>query len=172
MKALAQPAHNCMIIIFSVLLLGSGCSPKSEWELIWADEFEYSGSPSGESWGYELGHIRNNELQYYSNSPENVSVGEGFCTIIARLESEDSITSASINTWGKIDFLYGRIEVRARIPSALGTWPAIWMLGTNRVDMGWPQCGEIDIMENVGYDPDQIHSLHPQPCEPVPRLIY
>jgi beta-glucanase (GH16 family) len=158
MEPLTQFPHKYLIYIFITLLSVSGCAPKSEWELVWAEEFEYSGSPSGESWGYELGHIRNNELQYYSNSPKNVSVGEGNCTIIARLASEDSITSASINTLGRVDFLYGRIEVRARIPSALGTWPAIWMLGTNRMDMGWPQCGEIDIMENVGYDPDQIHA--------------
>jgi beta-glucanase (GH16 family) len=158
MKAFVHPAHNILIFIMTMLLLGSACSPKADWELVWSDEFEYSGSPSEDSWGYELGHIRNNELQYYSNSLPNVSVGDGFCTITARLEAEDSITSASINTLGKVDFLYGRIEVRARIPSALGTWPAIWMLGTNKTDVGWPQCGEIDIMEHVGYDPDQIHA--------------
>jgi beta-glucanase (GH16 family) len=80
------------------------------------------------------------------------------CIITARLEGEDSITSASINTFGKKDFLYGRIEVRAQIPSARGSWPAIWMLGTNRGELGWPACGEIDIMEHVGYDPDFIHA--------------
>lgn len=157
-----NPINHCtrklLILVFSILLFGTACNSTKDWELVWSDEFENSGAPSLESWGYELGYIRNKELQYYTNFPQNVSVGEGFCTITARLESDDSITSASINTLGKVDFLYGRIEVRARIPSALGTWPAIWMLGTNKSEVGWPQCGEIDIMEHVGYNPHQIHA--------------
>lgn len=145
-----------------VLLLGialfQGCSEVKTWDLIWSEEFEITGSPVAESWGYEIGHIRNNELQYYTDKLENVRVEDGFCIITALLDDEDSITSASMNTLGKKDFLYGRIEVRAQIPSALGTWPAIWMLGTNRSELGWPACGEIDIMEHVGYDPDRIHA--------------
>jgi beta-glucanase (GH16 family) len=78
-------------------------------------------------------------------------------------EGEDSITSASINTLGKQEFLYGRIEVSAKIPSALGSWPAIWMLGTNHSEVGWPACGEIDIMEHVGYDPNLDPCQHPYP---------
>lgn len=140
------------------MLALTACGQKSEWDLVWAEEFDYSGAPDKDSWAYEIGHIRNNELQYYTDSPENVSVKNGICTITARLESEDSVTSASINTRGKMDFLYGRLEVSARIPSALGTWPAIWMLGSNRKEVGWPACGEIDIMEHVGYDPDLIHA--------------
>ena len=147
---------------FSLLLLAlaliQGCAEKTQWDLVWSEEFEYTGSPVTESWGYEIGYIRNNELQYYTDNPDNVRVEEGLCIITARLEGEDSITSASINTRDKKDFLYGRIEVRARIPSALGSWPAIWMLGTNRSELGWPACGEIDIMEHVGYDPDFIHA--------------
>jgi len=145
-----------------LLLLGialfQGCTEKKNWDLVWSEEFEYSGSPAEESWGYEIGYIRNKELQYYTNHSQNVKVEDGVCVITARLEGEDSITSASINTLGKHDFLYGRIEVRAKIPSALGTWPAIWMLGTNRSELGWPACGEIDIMEHVGFDPDWIHA--------------
>jgi beta-glucanase (GH16 family) len=141
-----------------LLLLIHSCSQKSEWDLVWSEEFDYEGAPATESWAYEIGHIRNNELQYYTDSPDNVVVQEGICTITARLEAEDSITSASINTRGKKEFLYGRIEVSARIPSALGTWPAIWMLGTNINEVGWPDCGEIDIMEHVGYDPELIHA--------------
>ena len=135
-----------------------GCADTNQWDLVWSEEFEYSGAPAAESWSYETGYIRNNELQYYTDKLENVRVEDGLCIITARLEGEDSITSASINTWGKKDFLYGRIEVRAQIPSALGSWPAIWMLGTNRSELGWPACGEIDIMEHVGYDPDFIHA--------------
>jgi len=140
------------------LVLFAGCSEKTQWDLVWSEEFDYSGSPAIESWDHERGYIRNNELQYYTDHPENIRVEEGLCLITARLEGEDSITSASVNTLGKVDFLYGRIEVRAQIPSALGSWPAIWMLGTSIGEVGWPACGEIDIMEHVGYDPDFIHA--------------
>jgi beta-glucanase (GH16 family) len=143
-----------------ILLLLCSCTQNDEsWNLVWADEFDYSGSPAVESWDYETGYIRNKELQNYTSDLKNVRVEDGFCIINALYEEgEDSITSASINTRGKLDFLYGRLEVRAQIPSALGTWPAIWMLGTNRSELGWPACGEIDIMEHVGYDPDRIHA--------------
>ncbi len=147
-----------IIFLFLSIALVRGCTEKKDWELVWSEEFDYSGSPAAETWGYETGHIRNNELQYYTDKLENVRVEDGLCIITARLEGEDSITSASINTLGKQDFFYGRIEVRAQIPSALGTWPAIWMLGINRSELGWPACGEVDIMEHVGYDPDRIHA--------------
>jgi beta-glucanase (GH16 family) len=97
-------------------------------------------------------------LQYYTDQLQNAIVEKGYCTIQAILEADDSITSASMNTKNKVDFLYGRIEVRAKIPSALGSWPAIWLLGKNVSEIGWPDCGEIDIMEHVGYDPDKIHA--------------
>lgn len=146
-------------LLVLIILLMAGCSTKDNWELVWSDEFDYSGTPAADSWGFETGYERNNELQYYTRELKNVRVEDGLCIINALLEEgEDSITSASINTLGKQDFLYGRIEVRARIPSALGTWPAIWMLGVNRSELGWPACGEIDIMEHVGYDPDRIHA--------------
>ncbi len=145
-------------LLLLTFVLFQGCAEKKGWDLVWSEEFDYKGSPAAETWGYETGYIRNHELQYYTDMLENVRVEDGLCIITARLEGEDSITSASINTLGKYDFLYGRIEVRAKIPSALGTWPAIWMLGTNRSELGWPACGEIDIMEHVGYDPDQIHA--------------
>jgi beta-glucanase (GH16 family) len=144
--------------ILLALPLIQACTDRENWDLVWSDEFDYSASPATEKWGYETGYIRNHELQYYTDNPENVRIEEGMCIITARLEGEDSITSASINTFGKKDFLYGRIEVRAQIPSARGSWPAIWMLGTNRGELGWPACGEIDIMEHVGYDPDFIHA--------------
>ena len=147
-----------IVLLLLAMALFQGCTEKESWKLVWSEEFEYSGEPDPQIWDYEIGHIRNNELQYYSNQAQNVRVEDGVCIITARMETEDSITSASINTFGKKDFLYGRIEVRAKIPSALGTWPAIWMLGTNRSELRWPACGEIDIMEHVGYDPDRIHA--------------
>ncbi len=149
--------RSFLLVLLSIALF-QGCSEKKTWDLVWSEEFEYSGEPNSQIWDYELGFIRNRELQYYTNQTQNVRVRDGVCVITALLEGEDSITSASINTLGKKDFLYGRIEVRAKIPSALGTWPAIWMLGTNRSELGWPACGEIDIMEHVGYDPDRIHA--------------
>ena len=147
-----------VILLLLSIALFQACSEKKDWDLVWSEEFEYSGEPNPEYWDYEIGFIRNQELQYYTNHSQNVRVEDGVCVITARLEEEDSITSASMNTLAKKDFLYGRIEVRAQIPSALGTWPAIWMLGTNRGELGWPACGEIDIMEHVGYDPDRIHA--------------
>ena len=149
---------NTLLSLLMAALLLTGCSEKSKWDLVWSDEFEYTGTLTAESWDYETGFIRNRELQYYTALPQNVNVEGGNCIITARLEGPDSITSASINTRNKVDFLYGRVEVRAKIPSALGTWPAIWMLGLNRSELGWPACGEIDIMEHVGYDPDLIHA--------------
>ena len=147
-----------IILVMLAISLFQGCAEKESWKLVWSEDFEYSGLPDPRIWDYEIGHIRNNELQYYTSQAQNVRVEDGICIITARMETEDSITSASINTFGKKDFLYGRIEVRAKIPSALGTWPAIWMLGANRSELGWPACGEIDIMEHVGYDPERIHA--------------
>lgn len=151
---------NPKVILWYMLaaFLLSACSEKSKWELSWSDEFEYTGAPDKAAWDYEIGYIRNNELQYYTRELQNVRVEDGSCVIVARLEDGDSITSASINTRHKKEFLYGRMEVRAKIPSALGTWPAIWMLGVNRSETGWPACGEIDIMEHVGYNPDVVHA--------------
>lgn len=155
-----EPALG-IIIVFIFNLLSISCQHQNQaekWELAWAEEFDYNGKPDAGYWGYEKGHIRNHELQYYTDKLDNVTVGGGICTITAKLEGPDSVTSASINTLGKYDILYGRTEVRAKVPSALGTWPAIWLLGTNRSEAGWPACGEIDIMEHVGYDPDLIHA--------------
>jgi beta-glucanase (GH16 family) len=133
------------------------------WTLVFSDEFATSGPLDPAKWGYELGYIRNNEKQYYTSRSENVRAEDGNLVIEARKESFQNFgyTSASINTLGRFEFLYGRVEVRAKLPSATGTWPAIWMLGTNRTQVGWPACGEIDIMENVGFDPLRVHgSVH------------
>lgn len=134
-------------------------------QLIWAEEFNYKGHPKTESWGYEVGHIRNKESQYYTRRDRrNVRVRNGCLEIVARREAKEPkdgssrITSGSINTLGKQEFFYGRVEVRAKIPTGRGAWPAIWMMGTDRPQKGWPECGEIDIMENVGFDPAVFHA--------------
>jgi beta-glucanase (GH16 family) len=117
--------------------------------------------PDDSKWSYETGFIRNREKQYYTKArAENARVEDGTLIIESRKEKYEGgdYTSASLHTWHKAEWLYGRIEVRAKLPTGRGMWPAIWMLGTNRSRMGWPTCGEIDIMENVGFDPDVIHA--------------
>lgn len=132
--------------------------------LVFADEFDYRGLPNPKYWGYEVGFVRNKEAQYYtSGNRENAVVKDG-CLEISGIydpSKANPYTSASVITLGKVEFLYGRIEVRAKIPTGVGSWPAIWMLGTNRTEVKWPHCGEIDIMENVGYAPLRLHgTLH------------
>lgn len=132
---------------------------------IWQDEFNYTGKPDTTRWGYDLGGNGwgNNELQYYTNALENASVADGRLVITAKKQamSGKEFTSARLVSKNKGDFLYGRVEVRAKIPTGRGTWPAIWMLPTDWAYGGWPKSGEIDIMENVGYDPARVlFSVH------------
>lgn len=128
--------------------------PNNEPGLIWWDEFEYTGLPDPSKWNMETGGHGwgNNELQYYTNSENNAMVDNGILTITAREESMSGrdYTSARITTQNKFDFKYGRIEARIKLPYGQGIWPAFWMLGTNLGSVGWPACGEIDIMEMVG----------------------
>ena len=133
----------------------------SRWTLTWADEFDRPGAPDSAVWTPEVGYLRNGEKQYYTRDrPENARVENGLLVIEARRDNwnDKPITSASLTTQGKRPFLYGRIAVRAKIPTGRGTWPAIWTLGENVKQAGWPACGEIDIMENVGYDPLKVHA--------------
>jgi beta-glucanase (GH16 family) len=129
------------------------------WTLVFADEFDAPGSLDPAKWGYEIGYIRNDEKQSYTSRSENVRAESGNLVIEGRQEAYQGYgyTSASINTRGRFEFLYGRVEVRAKLPTGNGTWPAIWMLGTNIGQVGWPTCGEIDIMENVGFEPTRIY---------------
>lgn len=127
------------------------------WKLVWADEFDGAGLPDAARWDYEVGMVRNNEAQFYTRArTENTRVEEGRLVIEARKEpfEKAQYTAGSLRT--RQSWKYGRIEVRAKIPTGRGMWPAIWML-PDGMRGGWPACGEIDIMENVGYDPDLIH---------------
>ena len=129
--------------------------------LVWSDEFNYKGLPDSTKWGFEKGFVRNKEPQYYTKGRlENARVAGGnlIITVIKEDYNGGKYTSASINTKGKYDFTYGRIEVRAKLPIGRGVWPAIWMLGQNRDQVGWPACGEIDIMEYVGHEPNTIQA--------------
>lgn len=121
---------------------------------LWSDEFNTDGAPDSSKWGYDLGAggWGNNESQYYTNRPENVIVQNGILKITAKKESYQGAeyTSTRMKTQGKFSFKYGRVEIRAKLPSGGGTWPALWMLGSNISTVGWPACGEVDIMEHAG----------------------
>lgn len=169
-------------ILFFALALSS-CSqnqddkPEESKVLIWSDEFDYTGLPDNSKWDYEYGYIRNEEQQFYMKERlENSEVRNGQLVITGRKErfknpwyKEGSpkwqfnreyveYTSASIITRGKFSVKYGRIEVRAKLPQGKGTWPAIWMLGDNISEVGWPKCGEIDIMEFLGRKSSTIYA--------------
>lgn len=133
---------------------------------IWSDEFNYSGLPDANKWSFEVhgpGWVNNEWQNYTDRRLENARVENGRLVIEARRDwfGGHEISSARIRTANKGDWLNGRIEVRAKLPRGRGTWPAIWMLPTDWAYGGWPDSGEIDIMENVGYDPAAIHgSIH------------
>ncbi|MFC4723211.1 family 16 glycosylhydrolase [Geojedonia litorea] len=149
------------------------------YELVWSDEFNYNGKPDPNNWVYDYGFIANQEKQYYTDSLKNARVENGQLIIEAHKEKIankdfknpeikdwakykreiDSAlyTSARIKTEGLAAWQYGYIEVRAKLPKGRGMWPAIWMLSENRRTIGWPESGEIDIMEHVGYDNDSVH---------------
>ncbi|MCF7559199.1 family 16 glycosylhydrolase [Sabulilitoribacter multivorans] len=150
------------------------------YKLVWSDEFNYKGKPDSTKWTYDYGFISNEEKQYFTDSLKNVRVENGYLIIESRKEKiankdykSDAFknkswlkyiteidtaqyTSARIKTDGLASWKYGRIEVKAKLPKGVGLWPAIWMLGENRKQVGWPECGEIDIMEHVGFNPDSI----------------
>jgi len=156
-------------ILFSiVLLLIIGMANAQYKELVWSDEFDYTGLPNTQKWSYDVGGSGwgNNELQYYTeNRTENARVENGTLIIEARKESFGGMnyTSARLVTRNKGDWKYARIEVRAKVAGGRGTWPAIWMLPTYWEYGSWPASGEIDIMEYVGYDPTKIHgTVHTQ----------
>jgi len=133
--------------------------------MVWSDEFNYTGLPDTRKWNYEVGNNGgwgNNELQYYtSEKRENARVENGMLIIEARKEKIDTFnyTSARLVTKNKASWQYGKIEVSAKIPAGLGSWPAIWMLTDSM--KAWPDDGEIDIMEHVGFNQGYIHaSIH------------
>lgn len=133
--------------------------------MVWSDEFNVDGAPDPTKWSYNLGAggWGNSELQHYTDRPDNAVVQGGVLKIIAKAEnfSGSNYTSARLVTENKFEFKYGKVEVRAKLPSGGGTWPAIWALGENYATNIWPACGEIDIMEHKGNSPNTIHgTLH------------
>lgn len=153
------------IVYIIVLLVLSGCRQHHGWKLVWAEEFDYNGLPDSTIWNYDTKGNDwgwgNNELQFYTHSnPKNAWVSNGALKINATRDSVEgkAYTSARLTTRDKVGVRYGRIEVKARLPKGKGLWSAIWMLGSNIDSVGWPMCGEIDIMEYVGYQPDSVYA--------------
>ena len=170
---------TCLAILAAAALSSSPSRPApttepadKQWKLVWSDEFDYQGLPDANKWDYEVGFVRNKESQYYTRArPENARVEGGNLVIEGRHETYSDpnakgrnagkaaeYTAASLITRKKAEWKYGRVEIRARLPEGKGVWPAIWMLGSNIGEIGWPACGEIDIMEFVGHDPNHVHA--------------
>src|SRR5262245_38984435 len=158
-------ARWLLLSLFSVGIVTGGWAQKIPgWRLVWQDEFNYKGLPDSTKWTYDVGGSGwgNNELQYYTYKIKNNARVENRKLIIeARKEKVDShqYTSARLLTRGKEAWQYGKIEVKARLPKGRGSWPAIWMLADNM--KAWPDDGEVDIMEHVGFHHGYIHgSIH------------
>jgi beta-glucanase (GH16 family) len=148
-----------------LLILVTGCAENKEkpWKLVWSDEFNYSGLPDTNNWYHEVGYIANNELQFYTPCRiENSVVGDGNLMLIGRKEKWEwaDYTSARIVTDGKHSWTYGKVEARMKLPKGQGMWPAFWMLGDNIHQVGWPACGEIDIMEHINSEDTLYGTLH------------
>jgi len=176
-----KPSQTLRTALICSIPLLAGCHvyhdhlpspPPAVWTLVWSDEFfgPDGSSPDRKKWTYDLGGKGwgNQELESYTNRKENARIEKGNLVITALKESfngADGVardyTSARLKTQGLFTQTYGRIEARIKIPEGQGMWPAFWMLGEDIPTTGWPKCGEIDIMENIGKEPATIHgSLH------------
>lgn len=159
---------NKLLIFFASIIVLTSCTKKSEetynqvsnpsYQLVWSDEFDGTEINSNK-WVFETGAggWGNNELQYYKT--ENTIVTNGTLSIIAKQEDYggQNYTSSRLITKGKYAFTYGKAEIKAKLPKGQGIWPAIWMLGSNIDSVNWPNCGEIDIMELLGHEPNKIY---------------
>jgi beta-glucanase (GH16 family) len=153
---------KCSVSLF--LFLGiPALHAQPAWKLVFSDEFNgpAGAAPDSSKWVYDLGGNGwgNRELETYTNKPENVSLdGKGHLVITAVKDARGFYTSGRVKTLGKFEFTYGRVAARLRIPYGQGIWPAFWMLGNDFERAGWPRCGEIDIMENIGKEPTTVHA--------------
>jgi beta-glucanase (GH16 family) len=134
--------------------------PGANWKLAWADEFN-GARISSTNWAYDLGASGwgNKELQCYTNVPANAYIENGELVIKA-IKNGTNYTSARLKTQGKHSWKYGKVAARIRLPYGQGIWPAFWMLGDNIKTVGWPRCGEIDIMEMIGGGENRDDTLH------------
>lgn len=151
------------LLLIGLTTLSAIAADPPGWKLVWSDEFDRPGKPNSSKWGYEEGLVRNQEKQFYTNArKENARVEDGKLVIEAHKKAKGGgdFTSASLHTKNLASWQFGRFEVRAKLPSTRGTWPAIWML-PEESGIPWPLTGEIDIMEHVGFEPGKIHgTLH------------
>lgn len=139
--------------------------PEGYSKLIFHDEFNIDGMPDPQYWGYEEGYVRGGEMQYYTVArPENVFIKDGLLHIVTLNDNwqdadgkTHAVTSASVTTKDKVKFTYGRVDIRAKLPICLGSWPALWMMPNDDVYGYWPNSGEIDIIEHVGFNPYTIY---------------
>lgn len=155
--------RSCLLTGITLLLIGCSTDEKQTVttmkQLVMQDEFDTNGAPNPSLWSYNIGTGNNgwgnNELQYYTDRPENIVVENGMLkiTAIQELYMGAGYTSARILSKGKFEKKYGRFEARIKLPWGKGIWPAFWMLGANSDTVVWPQCGEIDIMEYIGSNP-------------------
>src|SRR3989441_7416959 len=170
------PAAMVPILLAGALLLfscGGGATlqppPPANYKLVWSDEFSGpdGSSPDSSKWTYDIGGNGwgNNELEYYTNRTQNAQIKGGNLVITAQQEAytgADGVirnyTSARLKTQGLFSQAYGRFEARIKIPAGQGMWPAFWMLGNDITSVGWPKCGEIDIMENIDKEPGTVRS--------------
>ena len=169
---------RAILVAFFILLIGCGGgsaspvpgpTPKQQsWTLVWSDDFNgpNGSSPDASKWVFDIGGggWGNNELETYTSRTQNAYLQDGVLVIQALKEDftgPDGIarqyTSARLKTQGRFAQTYGRFEARLKLPSGQGLWPAFWMLGADIGEVGWPQCGEIDIMENIGREPSIAH---------------
>ncbi len=163
MKRLLIPVLQALLLAF--ICLDATAQAGKKYKLIWSDEFNYTGKPDSSKWGYNTGAggWGNDELEYYTNRLENAAVKNGVLKIMLKKEKYEGsdYTSARLLTKNKFSFTYGKVVARAKLPFGKGTWPAIWMLGANDETAGWPDCGEIDIMEHAGNRLNKIYgTLH------------
>lgn len=161
---------NKLLILLALLTILISCTKKAEetynqisnptYKLVWSDEFDGT-EVDLNKWTFETGigtnGWGNNELQYYKT--ENTTITEGALSIVAKQEDYGgkNYTSSRLITRGKYGFTYGKAEIRAKLPKGQGVWPAIWMLGSDIGSESWPACGEVDIMELLGHEPNKIY---------------
>jgi beta-glucanase (GH16 family) len=150
-------------LIWVLVFLRPAVAAPPYWTLVWGDEFDgpASTAPDPNKWTFDLGADGwgNQELETYTSGRENSYLdGAGNLVIVARATAPGQYTSARLTTRSKFAVKYGRIEARMKLPAGQGIWPAFWMMGVDAPSAGWPQCGEIDIMEHIGREPSMVHA--------------